>query len=151
MHLPFNLVPLNGLVPYLQGKIEFAESISAMPAPRLKLIAAAGSTLSAPEAFASARMRALLRHARELEPPHFVLIDAPAALAGPETQILGKLVDGVMVVVAANKTPRAAVTRTLEALKGVPVMTAVLNRFEFSYSASRHLHYYAKHQPASDA
>jgi len=139
LHLPFNLVPLNGLLPYLQGMVEVAESVTATPAPRLKLIAAAGSTLSAPEAFASSRMRALLQHARELEPPPFVLIDAPAALAGPEAQILSRLVDGVLVVVRANYTPRAAVRKTLDLIKDAPLFSVVLNRFELSYSASRHL------------
>jgi capsular exopolysaccharide synthesis family protein len=151
LHLPFNLIPLTGLLPYLEGKAEFSDSITSTPSPRLRLMAAAGATLSGPEAFASSRMRVLIQRARELKPPHFVLIDSPAALAGPEAQILSKLVDGILLVVAANMTPRAVVTKTLELIKGVPVFSVVLNRFEFSYSASRHLHYYSKHKPDAEA
>jgi capsular exopolysaccharide synthesis family protein len=143
LHRAFNIVPLNGLLPYLEGKGEFAESIQATSSPRLGLLAAAGVTLSAPEAFASSRMRALLQHARELKPQHFVLIDAPAALAGPEAQILSKLVDAALVVVGANDTPRASVTKTLEMIKGASIFSVVLNRFELPYSASRNLRYRA--------
>jgi protein-tyrosine kinase len=143
LHRSFNLVPVNGLLPYLEGKEEFAESISATSSPRLGLLAAAGVTLSGPEAFASSRMRDLIRSARELKPPHFVLIDAPAALVGPEVQILSKLVDTALVVVAANDTPRTAVTKTLEMIKSAPLFGVVLNRFQPSYSASRNLRYRA--------
>ena len=151
LHLPFNLVPLSGLLPYLEGKAEFAESISATAERRLGLIAAGGVTLSGPEALAGSRMRALIECARQLQPPNIILLDAPAALAGAEAQILSKLVDGALLVVAANMTPRAAVTRTMELIKGVPVLSAVLNRFEFSYSASRHLHYYGKYKSHAEA
>lgn len=143
LHRAFNVVPLNGLLPYLEGKAEFAESIQPTSSPRLGLLAAAGVTLSAPEAFASSRMRALIEQARELKPPHFVLIDAPAALAGPEAQILSKLVDAALIVVGANDTPRASVTKTLEMMKGASIFSVVLNRFELPYSASRNLRYRA--------
>jgi capsular exopolysaccharide synthesis family protein len=146
LHLPFNLVALSGLLPYLEGKAEFAESITATPEPRLGLIAAGGVTLSGPEALAGSRMRALIEYARQLQPPHMILLDAPATAAGAEAQILSKLVDGALLVVAANMTPRAAVTKALELIKGVPVLSAVLNRFEFSYSASRHIHYYGRYK-----
>jgi capsular exopolysaccharide synthesis family protein len=150
LHRAFNLVPLSGLLPYLEGKAEFAQSIQATSSPRLSLMAAAGVTLSAPEAFASSRMRALIEHARKLEPPNIVLIDAPAALAGPEAQILSKLVDAALVVVGANDTPRASVTKTLEMIKGVSAFSVVLNRFQLPYSASRNLRYRAAKYKLSD-
>lgn len=147
LHLPFNLVPLSGLLPYLEGKVEFPESITATPERHLRLIAAGGVTLSGPEALAGSRMRTFIECARQLQPPHIILLDAPAAAAGAEAQILSKLVDGTLLVVAANMTPRAMVTKTLELIKSAPVLSAVLNRFEFSYSASRHLHYYGRYKP----
>jgi capsular exopolysaccharide synthesis family protein len=147
LHLPFNVVPLGGLLPYLEGRAEFADSITAMPLPRLRLIAAAGTTLSGPEAFASSRMRALIENARQLQPPHIVLIDAPAAAAGTEIQILSKLADGALLVVGANLTPREAVTKTLELIKDAELLSVVLNRFELSYTASRQLRYpYARYK-----
>jgi len=152
LHFPFNLDPPNGLLPYLKGKAEFADSVSMTSSSRLGLIAAAGVTLSGPEAFASLRMRALLQSARELKPPHFVLIDTPAALAGPEAQILSKLVDAVLLVVGANRTPRTAIADTLEHIKGVSMVAVVLNRFQPPYSASRNLGYRAaKYKPGTNA
>jgi len=66
LHFPFNLVPLNGLLPYLEGKAEFGESITATPERRLGLIAAGGVKLSGLEALAGSRMRALIGCARQL-------------------------------------------------------------------------------------
>jgi capsular exopolysaccharide synthesis family protein len=143
LHLPFNLVPRSGLLPYLEGKAEFPDSVTPTSSPRLGLIAAAGVTLSGPEAFASSRMRALIQSTRELTPPHFVLIDTPAALAAPEAQILAKLADAALLVVGANNTPRAAITDTLELMKGVSKIMVVLNRFQPTYSAAKNLRYTA--------
>jgi protein-tyrosine kinase len=151
LHIPFNLVPLGGLLPYLEGKQEFAESITPTPERRLKLLAAAGVTLLGSEALAGPRMRALIECARQLEPPHIVLLDSPAAAVGTEVQLLSKLVDGALLVVSANMTPRAAVTRALELIKGAPMVTAVLNRFEPTYSDSRNQHHYTKSRPGAEA
>ncbi len=151
LHLSFNLLPLSGLLAFLEGKAEFHESITETPEPRLKLIAAGGITLSGPEILAGARMKSLIEQARQLQPPHIILLDAPAAISGAEAQILSKLVDGSLLVVAANRTPRATVGKALELIKGAPVLTAVLNRFEYSYSSSRQLSYYGKYNADAEA
>jgi len=145
LHRSFNLVPLGGLLSYLEGKAEFNESITATPERGLRLLAAGGTTLAAPEALAGSRMRTLIDCARRLDPPHIILLDTAAAAAGPEAQIISKLVDGALLVVAANTTPRALVSKTMEPLKGLAAVSAVLNRFEYSYSA-RQINYYGQYK-----
>ncbi|GEM_PF-913278 len=144
LHIPFNLVPLGGLLPYLEGRQEFSESITLTPQPGLKLMAAAGVTSLGSELLGGPRMRALIEQIRGLEPVPIVLFDSPATAVGTEVQLLSRLVDGALLVVSANATPRAAVTKALEFIKGVPMVTAVLNRFETSYSTLRHQRHYAK-------
>src|SRR5207245_2903242 len=110
--------------------------------PNLLLVAAGGSSTVAPVAIGSSAMRNFIACARNLAPPHYILIDTPAAMAAPEAQILSKFVDAALVVVAANRTPRQAVSRTLEMIKGLPVVGAVVNRFETPYSELRVSKYY---------
>jgi Mrp family chromosome partitioning ATPase len=53
----------------------------------------------------------------------------------PEAQILNRLGDASLVVVAANQTPRELVKQTIQAIGETPVIGLVLNRFESPYSA----------------
>ncbi len=68
-------------------------------------------------------------------PPHYLIVDAPAASSVPEPQILGGLMDALVVVVAANHTPRELVRQTIEKVEGTKVFGIVLNRFEPPHSS----------------
>ena len=154
LHRPFNLVPLHGLVDYLEGRAEFAECLSRVPAlPTLTVVAAGGVTTASAELMAGRRMGEFVEQARALEPPHYVLFDAPAALATPETEILASVVDAALLVVAANHTPRQMVKQTFELLKKTTICGVVLNRCEPAYSTSRKVAYgyygQAANQPTS--
>jgi Mrp family chromosome partitioning ATPase len=60
----------------------------------------------------------------------YVLLDAPPLLKFADGQLLGRLTDGVIVVVRAEVTSREAIARAREQLEraGVRVIGAVLNR-----------------------
>jgi capsular exopolysaccharide synthesis family protein len=142
LHRSFNLVPLRGLLDYLEGRADFAACLSRVPAlPTLTLVAAGGVTMAAAELMADRRMGEFVAQARAFEPPHYVLIDAPAALATPETEILASVVDAALLVVAANHTPRQMVKETYQILKRTTVCGIVLNRFQPPYSTSRKVAY----------
>ena len=142
LHRAFNLVPLHGLLDYLEGRADFAACLSRVPGmPTLTLVAAGGITTAAAELMAGQRMGEFVAQARALEPPHYVLIDAPAALATPETEILTSVVDAALLVVAANHTPRQMVKDTFQLLKNTTICGVVLNRFEPLYSTSRKVTY----------
>lgn len=150
LHRALNLVPLRSLRDYLVGEATFSECLTPTPIPGLTLVAARGDNFPAAEAFAGPRMREFIASARDLTPPHYVLIDAPAAMAAPEAQILAGLVDAALLVVKANHTPRDMVIKSVDALKGTPVIGAVLNYFEPPYSAARHLKYYGSREADLD-
>ena len=56
-----------------------------------------------------AEVRRFLSEVRAMVPAPFVIIDTPAASAVPEPQILARLSDALVIVVAANGTPREIV------------------------------------------
>ena len=82
-------------------------------------------------------MREFIRDLRSMTPPRFVIIDAPAASAVPESQILSRLIDAVILVVAANRTPRALVKQTIDKALGATISGIALNRFELPRSAAK--------------
>ena len=69
-----------------------------------------------------------------------VIFDTPPLLAVTDAQIMGRMVDGTILVIDTQKTSGGAVYRALETLVqvNVPIMGAVLNRV----SGSGHGYYY---------
>ena len=137
LHRAFNLAPLRGLFSYLTEEADFRSCLHSTQIPGLLLVAADGTSYTPTEALAGSRMREFVREARSLVPPHFIIIDAPAAAAVPESQILNGLIDALVVVVAANRTPRAQVKQTIEKAAGTQIYGIALNRFELPHSAVR--------------
>jgi Mrp family chromosome partitioning ATPase len=68
----------------------------------------------------------------------FLLIDAPPMSAYADAMILGRLADGVVLVMEANKTRREVALRVTESLRAsrIPVLGAVLNNRTFPIPAA---------------
>lgn len=145
LHRAFNLVPLNGLKGYLEGQCDFASSLHPTQLKGFTIVPAGGQLSFPSPLLSGGRMREFVARARSLDPAHFVLIDTPAALVAPDAQMLSRLVDGVLLVVGANSSPRAVVQETLQLFSDVTVLGVVLNRFRCSYSAARQSRYGGKY------
>jgi capsular exopolysaccharide synthesis family protein len=130
LHHSFNVVPMHGLIGYLKSDVEFAACLQETPIPRLLLVPAGGTSYAPAEVLASRRMRDFVREARSMMPLHYVIIDSPAAALVPEPQILARLADALVIVVAANRTPRALVRRIIEAATSQTIFGIVMNRFD---------------------
>lgn len=142
VHRALNLTPLAGLLTYLEGRAPLAECLHQTHIPGLTVLPAGAVGAGNPEAFAGPRMRRLVEELRVLNPaPHYILFDAPAVMAAPETRILSRLTDAGLLVVAANVTPRKMLSQTIEMLKPLPFCGVVFNRFELPYSVARTVRY----------
>lgn len=135
LHHSFNVVPRHGLIGYLKGDVEFGACLQETPIPGLLLVPAGGTSYVPAEVLASSRMGDFVLEARAMMPPHYVIIDSPAASLVPEPQILGRLADALVIVVAANRTPRELVRRIIEAAGGEMIFGIAMNRFEPPHSA----------------
>jgi capsular exopolysaccharide synthesis family protein len=86
----------------------------------------AGSPSSMPyELLASARLNALLTALRERF--DFVLVDTPPTLPFPDVGILRDVVDGFVMVVRANRTPREQVRHCIDAIGPPRVLGMIFN------------------------
>jgi capsular exopolysaccharide synthesis family protein len=89
-------------------------------------IVPSGAAQDAPyELLNSARLESFLKEARELY--DCVLIDTPPLLPLPDCRLIGKWVDGFLLVVGADKTPRRLVTDALSLLDPDKVIGIVFN------------------------
>lgn len=75
-------------------------------------------------------MRDFVNEVRAAVPAPYVIFDTPAASAVPEPQILARLSDALVIVVAANRTPRELVKQTIENAAEATIFGIALNRFE---------------------
>lgn len=76
----------------------------------------------------SPRVGQLLDQARRAY--DYVVLDTPPVLLVPECRLMEQWVDGFLVVVAANRTPRKLLAETLNALEPDKVLGIVFNRDE---------------------
>ena len=130
LHRSFNLVAMKGLIDYLNGTADLSGCLQETPIPGLWLVPAGGAIRAPAEAVGSQRMRDFLSEVRAMVPAPFVIIDTPAASAVPEPQILARLSDALVIVVAANGTPRELVKQTIESAAETTIFGIALNRFE---------------------
>jgi capsular exopolysaccharide synthesis family protein len=98
------------------------------------------------ELLASPRLKSLLAEARRLY--DYVLIDTPPVAPLADCRLLGKWVDGFIVVVAANKTPRKLLAEALSLLDSAKVLGVVFNGDE--QRLSPYYGYYAHYQQPAD-
>lgn len=126
----FNLVTMKGLIDYLNGSTDLSGCLHATPIPGLLLVPAGGAIRAPAEALGGQRMRDFVSEARAMVPAPYVIIDTPAASAVPEPQILARLSDALVIVVAANRTPRELVKQTIENAAEATIFGIAFNRFE---------------------
>jgi Mrp family chromosome partitioning ATPase len=69
----------------------------------------------------------------------FILIDCPPILSLPDMNIIEKLVDGILFVVRAERTPRDAVKTALNSLGSDKIVGVILN--DAKQASSQYYHY----------
>jgi capsular exopolysaccharide synthesis family protein len=98
------------------------------------------------EIFRSPRLEMLLREARERY--DYVILDTPPFVPVSDGRLLAQWVDGLLLVVAAHKTPRRLVEEALNLLDSTSVLGIVFNRDDrpfFGY----HRHYCRGYFPSA--
>jgi capsular exopolysaccharide synthesis family protein len=108
----------------------------------------AGEVRSRPyELLSSSRLGALLAEARRLY--DYVLVDTPPVAPLADCRLLARWIDGFVVVVAANKTPRKLLAEALNMLEPANILGVVFNGDE--QPLSPYYGYYAHHHAARES
>ena len=84
------------------------------------------------ELLASGRFAELVREARTRY--DYVVLDTPPVLPAPDARLLTDFIDGYLIVVAADKTPRKLLEETLALLGPAKILGLVFNRESLKHS-----------------
>ena len=125
-----------------RGGATLAEVIKPSRLPNLSVLPAGTARGGVSEILRSPLLEDLLRNARRTYA--YVVVDTPPLLPVFDSALLAKLVDGVLLVVSANQTPRKLLGEALNMLDSSKVLGIVFNRDErplFGYYNSYNRYY----------
>lgn len=128
VHKLFGLDREPGLTEVIQGEVPLASAVKETSTAGLTVLPAGGlPTVSPSDLLSSPALRALVE--RATEEYDLVLFDTPPLLALSDAALLGRLTDGVLLVIRAGQTDRDEARTALRQVRavGVPVVGAVLN------------------------
>ncbi len=131
-----------GLTPLLLGKCTLQEAIEKTPLPLLDVIPRGHIIIGTTDLLVQAIFHDLITKLRG-EYDHIIL-DTPPVLGLSETTSLQKVVDGVLMVVRAEKTPRKDVLDAVTLLRkaGAYFYGLVLNDLDLNKTANYYNYYY---------
>lgn len=115
--------------------------VTRCPQFNLAVLPAGHPTSSSYEVLRSPGLEALLKEARQRY--DYIVVDAPPLIPLPDCRLIGKLVDGFFLVVAANKTPRKLVEEALSLIDPAKEFGLVFNGDDRPLSGS----YYSAYSP----
>jgi receptor protein-tyrosine kinase len=110
---------------------------------RLTLLPSGGEVPSATDLYASPSMKDLITRLARQEPNRIVILDAPPVLATTEPVVLSHLVDQVLMVVEANRTPQAQVQHALDLLEPCDNVNLILNKSAVTKTSEHFGSYYS--------
>jgi capsular exopolysaccharide synthesis family protein len=145
VHRYFNVPQSPGLSDYLGANVnvKLKSIVQETFLPGLCVLPAGKPSHLSSELLAKERMKELMEEARAEFPSHHIIIDSPPILSTPDPLVIARHVDGVLMVVRANRTPRDYLTKALQSLNSSKVMGVVLNGAELGMASK--YYYYSTH------
>jgi protein-tyrosine kinase len=127
IHRSFGLGQTAGLSEYLSMGTDLAKILLKSPIPKLTILPAGKAPRNPTELLTSKRMKELMVEVVSRYDDRYILIDSPPPSMAAETNALINIVDGVICVVKAGKTPMRAVAETIELIGKDKMLGIVLN------------------------
>jgi capsular exopolysaccharide synthesis family protein len=145
LHQHFGLQKTPGLSDLIVGKAQASQAIQSTRVSGLQLLACGYLPPNPAELLGSPMMKQILDALRA----HYdwVLIDSPPLLAMADTPVLCSLVEGVVLVLAAEVATKPAVMRAIDQVRGVggKVTGVVLNRVNLERNSYYYGQYYGEY------
>ncbi len=118
----------SGLSDYLNKQVP-ADQIAVSPAiaERLAIIPNFTPIQQSSDAISTPRMLELLSWMRSQTPPRMIICDLPPLLSADDVLAVAPYLDCMLLVVAEGVTPRGALSRVQDVLKGMNLLGVVLN------------------------
>jgi len=117
-----------GLLNYLLDGTPVPELVVWPGIEKLTVISGGKTILESSEVIASPQMRELAADMKSRYPERYMFFDVPPVLAGADAMAFAPLVDWIILIVEAGKTPLPEVNRALQMLPREKVLGLILNR-----------------------
>lgn len=146
MHRIFRMRNLTGLTNFLTTGVELKELVKATEIPNLYLITSGPVPPNPAELLGSDKMFKLLETLKGNFA--YILIDTPPILAVTDALVLGPAIDGFVIIVWGDKTPRDALKQARDTLEMTKIKTlgVIINNLNVHKHGSYYKSYYYKYQ-----
>jgi non-specific protein-tyrosine kinase len=128
VHKLFGLDGERGLGDYLLGEAELPDLLVNPGIKNLVILPGGKSLPNSAELLGAARTASMVREMKERYQDRFIIFDSPAVLTCADALVFSRLVDGVLLVVEAEKTAEKDLTQALDLLKETTIIGTVLNK-----------------------
>lgn len=132
LHTRFGFNKVAGLSEYLAGGENIADAFLKTPIEKLTLLPSGVPPARPTELISSKKMKSLLEEVKNRYDDRYILIDSPPPSIAAETHAISQYVEGVIIVVRASKTPKAAVQDTIDQIGKDKIIGVVLNQTDNS-------------------
>ncbi|MCJ7495851.1 MAG: CpsD/CapB family tyrosine-protein kinase [Deltaproteobacteria bacterium] len=131
-----------GLANYLVDQVPLEEILINSGKENLRIIPAGKPSSKAAELIGSGKMAELMTSLREFGEDTYLIIDSPPVLSTSEPILLSKMVDGVILVIMAECTPRGAIRKGINSFDKQKILGVVFNQKELKPSKHYSEYYY---------
>jgi capsular exopolysaccharide synthesis family protein len=131
-----------GLANYLAEQVSVEEILKNSGKENLRIIPAGKPSSQASELIGSGKMAELMTSLREFGEDTYLIIDSPPVLSTSEPILLSKMVDGVILVIMAERTPRGAIRKAVNSFDKQKLLGVVFNQKELKPSKYYSEYYY---------
>jgi exopolysaccharide/PEP-CTERM locus tyrosine autokinase len=141
VHELFALGPSDGLVSFLLNEHRLSDVLQKTRIEKLTVLPCGTSAENPAELLASQKMRHLVEEVGSRYDDRYIVFDCTPVQQTPEPRVLGELVDGVLLVVQAEKTSRQVVRNTVNLLGQDKILGIVFNRCDQALRTYHDYHY----------
>jgi capsular exopolysaccharide synthesis family protein len=131
-----------GLSDYLSDGIPLSEILANSEAENLQIITSGTKTSKSTELIGSKRMAEFLKAVDEFDKTAYLVIDSSPIISTTEPTLLSHLVDGIILVIMADRTPKEYVQRALKTIDRQKIIGIVLNQIDSNPSKYYSRYYY---------
>jgi non-specific protein-tyrosine kinase len=137
---------VKGLSNYLSDGTSLSEILINSEIENLRIIMAGPSSSKSSELIGSKRMGELLKSLSESGENTYILIDSPPIISTTEPTLLSKMVDGIILVVMADRMPRESIQRAVKSIDRQKIIGIVFNQIDLKSSSYYSKSYYGYHR-----
>jgi non-specific protein-tyrosine kinase len=138
---------VKGLSNYLSDGTPLSEILINSEIENLRIIMAGPSSSKSSELIGSKRMGELLKSLNEIGDSTYIVIDSPPIISTTEPTLLSKMVDGIILIVMADRMPRESIQRAVKSIDRQKIIGIVFNQIDLkssSYYSKSYYGYYRK-------